>query len=209
MLHHPVQLSGMPLSLPRRQILSRLGCSGQTRIPAAQMAALNRNIQRAFAAISPAGTYGRLKILVNDSQSVLLEDQTRIACPAVANMLKNCQEVWLAAATAGKQISELTSQCFAKGDTAAAAVCDAVGSECADAAMDFLQKYAARQFQRSGKTLTDCRFSPGYGSWPLTAQQDFFRWLDLPGLGLTLTNSMLLLPEKSVTALAGLIINPS
>ena len=202
MTHAPVKLNGMPLALPLGQIFARLGHTDHTSIPATQLEELNRIIQQAFAVISPRGTYCCRKIESHDAETILLEDSTRISCPGVASMLKNCQEVWLAAATIGKQISELTAECFARGDAAAATVCDAVGSECADAAMDFLQNYAASQLKRSGRILTDSRFSPGYGKWPLSAQKKFFQWLDLQNLGLTLTESMLLIPEKSVTALA-------
>ena len=194
----------MPLTLPYRQILSRLGYSDQTKVPAQQLDLLTKQIQSAFALISPKGVYTCLAIANNDGQTVTLADHTQIACPAVAKMLKNCQDVWLAAATIGEQTSELTAKYFAEGEGAAATITDAVGSECADAVMDFLQTYAAAQLKRSGKILSDCRFSPGYGNWPLTAQKDFFAWLDLQELGLTLNDSMLLIPEKSVTALAGL-----
>ena len=207
MLYQSITLSAMPLTLPRRQILSRLGYSEQTRLPDCQLDTLNRNIQRAFATISAKGIYTCQKIDSNDGETVILADQSKIACPAVAGMLKHCQEVWLAATTVGKQITELTAACFSEGDAAAATVCDAVGSECADAAMDFLQNYAATQLKRSNRTLTDCRFSPGYGKWPLEAQKDFFRWLNLSSLGMTLTDSLFLIPEKSVTALAGVRVN--
>jgi len=209
MLFQSQTLTAMPLTLPRRQILSRLGYSEQTRIPASQLDILNRNLHRAFATISAKGVFACQKIDRNDGETVILADQTRIDCKAVAGMLKHCQEVWLAATTVGNQISELTAACFSEGDAAAAAVCDAVGSECADAAMDFLQNYAAAQLKRSNRIVTDCRFSPGYGNWLLTAQKDFFGWLDLKTMGLTLTDSMLLLPEKSVTALAGVQVHGS
>lgn len=198
----------MPLTLPYRQIMSRLGYSDQTKVPAQQLDLLTKHIQSAFALISPKGVYTCLAIANNDGQIVTLEDNTQIACPGVAKMLKNCQEVWLAAASIGREISELTAKKFAAGDGAAASITDAVGSECADAAMNFLQTYAATQLKRSGRILSDCRFSPGYGNWPLTAQKNFFSWLNLEELGLTLNDSMLLIPEKSVTALAGLKSNP-
>jgi hypothetical protein len=199
----------MPLTLPYRQIMSRLGFKEQTIVPASQMEVLKNNMQRAFAVISAKGVCGWQKIDSNDGQSVLLEDHSRIDCPGVAAMLKNCQEAWLAAATVGKEISDLTATCFAEGDAAAAAVCDAVGSECADAAMDFLQKYAATQMKKKGRIMADCRFSPGYGKWELDAQKDFFKWLDLQKLGMSLTGGLLLLPEKSVTALAGIKVKSS
>jgi len=196
----------MPLSLPYRQVLSRLGFKEQTIVPARQMELLKHTMQRAFAVISAKGTCAYQKITSNNGQSVVLADDSRIDCPAVARMLKNSQEAWLAAVTVGQEISDLTTTCFAEGDAAAAAVCDAVGSECADAAMDFLQKYAATQLKRDGRSISDCRFSPGYGNWTLDAQKDFFKWLDLQKLGMSLSSGMALIPEKSVTALAAVRI---
>ena len=49
------------------------------------------------------------------------------------------------------------------------------------------------------------RFSPGYGDLPLTVQREFFTLLDCPRkIGLTLNDSMLMSPSKSVTALIGI-----
>ena len=48
------------------------------------------------------------------------------------------------------------------------------------------------------------RFSPGYGDFPLTAQRDIFAILDCPKrIGLSLNQSLLLSPTKSVTAVIG------
>ncbi len=48
------------------------------------------------------------------------------------------------------------------------------------------------------------RFSPGYADFPLQAQRDIFRLLDCArGIGLTLTDSLLMSPTKSVTAIVG------
>ncbi len=49
------------------------------------------------------------------------------------------------------------------------------------------------------------RFSPGYGDLPLAMQRDILQFLDAPlKIGLTLTDSMLLTPTKSVTAIVRL-----
>ena len=49
------------------------------------------------------------------------------------------------------------------------------------------------------------RFSPGYGDLPLSLQRDIFRVLDCPRkIGLTLNESLLMSPSKSVTAIVGL-----
>ena len=49
------------------------------------------------------------------------------------------------------------------------------------------------------------RFSPGYGDLPLNLQGDLFQILDCPRkIGLTLNQSLLMSPSKSVTALMGI-----
>ena len=53
------------------------------------------------------------------------------------------------------------------------------------------------------------RFSPGYGDYPISLQRDFLRLLDAPRkIGLSLSESCLLVPAKSVTAVAGLSASP-
>lgn len=48
------------------------------------------------------------------------------------------------------------------------------------------------------------RFSPGYGDYPISVQSDLIRWLDAGKLiGLTVTDSDILIPRKSVTAVIG------
>lgn len=53
------------------------------------------------------------------------------------------------------------------------------------------------------------RFSPGYGDLPLTLQKDIVNCLQLQKMiGLTVTDSGLLLPQKSITAFIGLFDKP-
>ena len=49
------------------------------------------------------------------------------------------------------------------------------------------------------------RFSPGYGDFSLEHQREFFRILEVQKkIGVTLTESLLMMPSKSVTAVIGL-----
>ena len=50
------------------------------------------------------------------------------------------------------------------------------------------------------------RFSPGFGDLELTTQKDIFKVLDCSKkIGLTLNDSLLMSPTKSVTAFVGII----
>ena len=52
---------------------------------------------------------------------------------------------------------------------------------------------------------TKPRFSPGYGDFPLDFQRDIFATMSLAkNIGITLNNSLLMSPSKSVTAVIGI-----
>lgn len=62
----------------------------------------------------------------------------------------------------------------------------------------------AAQTAAEGLTLRP-RFSPGYGDFPISCQRALLRALEAPKrIGLTATETMMLTPTKSVTALVGL-----
>lgn len=76
----------------------------------------------------------------------------------------------------------------------------ALGTERVESLCDAFEYY----LKEEGYHLTR-RFSPGYGDVPLELQRDVFRALDCPRqIGLTLTDSLLMSPSKSVTAIIGL-----
>ena len=53
------------------------------------------------------------------------------------------------------------------------------------------------------------RFSPGYGDLPINMQKDIFAALDCPRkIGLSLNESLLMSPSKSVTAIIGVSARP-
>ena len=57
--------------------------------------------------------------------------------------------------------------------------------------------------------LDICRFSPGYGDLPLEIQKDLCRMLNASRrIGLTVSESMLMVPCKSVTAVIGIAEEP-
>ncbi len=49
------------------------------------------------------------------------------------------------------------------------------------------------------------RFSPGYGDWDVHAQPDLLRLTQAETIGVSLTESFMLRPRKSVTAVIGLL----
>ena len=115
--------------------------------------------------------------------------------------LEGCDEIVLFACTAGaemdRRISRAKLQSPAKG-----LLMHAIGAQQVEGGCDRLCRQLAEQFP--DKQLTD-RYSPGYGDLPLEMQRDVMTALDCGRtVGIILTDSLLMTPSKSVTAIIGM-----
>ena len=117
--------------------------------------------------------------------------------------LRGCEEVILFAATLGIQVDQLIRK-RSKAGISQAVVMQAVAAAMIEAYCDKWQETLRASFQRQGKYLRP-RFSPGYGDFPLKYQVPFLQALDCPKtIGLTVTDTLILVPSKSVTAVMGI-----
>ena len=117
---------------------------------------------------------------------------------SLARHLEGCEAAVVFGATVGLELDRLL---FRAGHTSPArAVClQAVGSERIEALCDLFEDEMRTEYG-----AVRSRFSPGYGDLPLAFQRELFRVLDCPRtIGLTLNESMLMSPSKSVTAVIG------
>ncbi len=89
-------------------------------------------------------------------------------------------------------------------DQVKAAVFQATGAMYIEKCVDLLNEKISEEAQAQGKN-TRPRFSPGYGDLSLEVQKDFFRLLPCQKIGLTLMDTLIMSPEKSVTAFVGII----
>lgn len=194
-------LNPIPLTLPERAILSRLGGNRHlTVIAPAEIARYRAWMLEALQAMRPRGRYAVCPIVRNDGEYLELAAGPVWRSAPLCALVGDAPLLWLGAVTLGGGVTELVAA--AREDMARAVVCDAAGSECADQGMEILQQQAARTLSRRGYVLGLRRFSPGYGNLTLTVQREMFALLDLPALGMALTEPCIMLPEKSVTAVA-------
>ena len=119
----------------------------------------------------------------------------------LAKSLKNCSKVIVFAATVGVEIDRLISR-YTKLSPSRSLMISAIGAERIEALCD---EFCVDMINQLGLPLTP-RFSPGYGDLPLETQKDIFNILDCnKNLGISLNESLLISPSKSVTAFAGIL----
>ncbi len=111
--------------------------------------------------------------------------------------LSGCKGIILFGATVGLEIDRLIAR-YSVTSPAKSLLFQAIGAERIESLCD--------RFNYEIKLSKDTvpRFSAGYGDFPIEAQRDIFSALDCERkIGLTLNNSLLMSPSKSVTAIIG------
>ena len=117
--------------------------------------------------------------------------------------LDGCEDIILFAATVGIELDRLIMR-YGKTEPSIALCLQAIGSERVESLCDAFCDDMKRQYASLGKILRP-RFSAGYGDLPLSLQRDIIGTLQTPkSIGVTLNESLLMSPSKSVTAIIGI-----
>lgn len=121
----------------------------------------------------------------------------------VAHYLKGSSHVALFLCTAGDIFTRLTKELNAQGDFMEAFVADAIGSLTVERAMDYIQSRLSVTLEAEALSITN-RYSPGYCNWHLSGQQNLFRLIGHNPVGVSLSDSCLMSPIKSVSGVIGI-----
>ena len=197
-------IKGIRPSYNKSLILTRLGYKrGVTGFDEDFQRLLDSTIKRAENLCSLALAYRMVGIDENDNGAVRLEDGTVLSRKSVVEdavpIAKAADGLNGRLAYNGRDQTLMDS-----GKASEAVIMDAAASEIADAGLDFLMDYIGTFLRRQGKALTKHRFSPGYGDFNIEQQAHFARLLDIKELGISMTDTCMLVPEKSVLAIAGI-----
>ncbi len=123
-----------------------------------------------------------------------------VCSSGLAKHLLGCQEVLIFAATIGIELDRIITKQSVLSPSKAV-LFQAIGAQQIEALCNTFCQDIAQQNQ----WICTRRFSPGYGDVSLEVQKEIFRVLDCEKrIGLTLNNSLLMLPTKSVTAFVGI-----
>ena len=118
------------------------------------------------------------------------------------NNLKNCHKVYLLACTLGPQVDSLIRKTQFT-DQVMASVFQSTGAMYIEEVVDFANNQIA-QIEKNQNNFTRPRFSPGFGDVSLENQKHFFNLLPCSKIGLSLMDTLIMAPEKSVTAFIGI-----
>ena len=119
----------------------------------------------------------------------------KVVSHSLMRNLDGCQSIVLFAATIGLEMDRLIAR-QARLSPARAHMLEAIGTERIESLCDLF----CAEIENARP-----RFSPGYGDAPLDLQRAIFAALDCPKhIGVSLNESLLMTPRKSVTAIVGM-----
>ena len=170
---------------------------------------------------------GSARVPVNDTMTALMEECEKLVLEAavpkfryevrdlpwpdimagedVGRHLDGCEKAVLMCATLGAGVDKLL-RVMQVQDMAKAVVIDALASVAIEQVCEKFDDLIHEEYPDWYQTF---RISPGYGDYPIEMQRNVLQLLDAPRkIGLTVNDSMLLVPTKSETAVMGLSREP-
>lgn len=121
----------------------------------------------------------------------------------ITRYLTDAREIAVFVATAGREFEALLHRIKASGDIVREFMADMIGSEIAEAAGLILARVLAEEQALRGYAISNS-YSPGYCGWHVREQQTLFALLPENPCGITLSESCLMTPIKSISGVIAL-----
>lgn len=123
---------------------------------------------------------------------------------AICALMEGAQQVCLMMATLGAELESRSRRYLEEKAVFRGYLLDRMGSYLAEKEMRELDGEITEAYRREGKTTTK-RYSPGYRDFSMEAQKVFFDLFGPMIPGLSLLPGFLLKPEKTITAVKGVL----
>lgn len=121
----------------------------------------------------------------------------------IERQLKGSEAYALFICTSGVEFEAYQQRLKQEGDMVRVFIADSLGSVIAEKTADQMEQAVQKSIEKLGWHHTN-RFSPGYCGWHVSQQQLLFRQFPPSPCGVTLTDSSLMLPIKSVSGIMGI-----
>ncbi|TKG94608.1 hypothetical protein EYV94_11710 [Puteibacter caeruleilacunae] len=199
------QLTIDELAIDRKSIARLLGFeTEQLEQPYLDMVEQELQLAKSYVRIEGGVVQSEQKLVVDVKQGIVAVNGVSFNVGRqVAGYLKKSEQAILFVCTAGKDISDRSKELMNKGDLVEGFIVDILGSVIVEAGMDAIHEQLKQEFQTTGLAVTN-RYSPGYCSWDVAEQHKLFSLMPDNFCDITLTESSLMEPVKSVSGIIGI-----
>ncbi len=154
--------------------------------------------------MTPRGGYARFETKAPDSREEIEIEGTRFQTgKIIRNMLRGAEEYAFFVVTAGPEPESLARELIDSGEYLEGYIVDLIGSGIVESVASQVHQHISDLATSRGKKVTN-RYSPGHCSWDVSEQQKLFRLLPDGCCGISLSDSSLMSPIKSVSGIVGI-----
>ncbi len=141
-----------------------------------------------------------------DAKFLAINNQLIKVGQIITKYMHNCSHFAAFVVTAGMEFDEYCNHLKADGDIVSEFIAYSIGTEIAEAAVRYVSEKVAAEAIAMNMGYTHS-YSPGYCSWHVREQENLFKIMPEKPCGITLNESNLMFPEKSVSGIIGLGTN--
>lgn len=189
--------------IDKNEVLRYMGYNGQA-LDENITGLVDNCIEEIKTLIEARYVYAYCKIVRRDNKLKLKECSLELTGSSINKHLQHCDSCILLAVTLGNAV-DMRIRYYEKFNMTKAVIMDSCATTAVEEICDKVCSEIDEEIKQQGKSLTS-RFSPGYGDLPISIQKDFLSALEAERkIGLTASDHSILIPRKSVTAVAGII----
>jgi len=163
-------------------------------------------INRGYNLFKPQGIYSSTKIKqisFSDGRVDLKNGFSLNFSNSIINLLKGTSYLVLGVVTIGSSLENKVSEFFTQGEYPRAIALDAVGTVAVESLSRYIRNLVCQEAKEQYFKTTRY-FSPGYGDWDIGQQKDIFKVIPTNKIGVSLTESCMILPRKSLSWIIGI-----
>ncbi len=148
----------------------------------------------------PKGLIGGISTI--DLENILTIAGGNIINSVISSLFRKSNDLALYVFTLGAVISDTINDLFNKNEFALGSMLDSIASAAADRGGEYGERFFHSHLNELGSIAPGHRvlmYSPGYCGWDITGQRKLFRYLKPGDIGISLNESSLMTPIKSIS----------
>lgn len=163
--------------------------------------ALTSCMIKARSLAEPKYTFEEKKILRLGDDFIELEGGIKFLTGKIPPFIRGSGSLVLFVVTIGDKIEKEAGILTSGTDPLSGYLLDRIGSFAVESLAERLEKRLRKDYSLIKKSVSS-RFSPGYCDWPVEEQFKMIKALDFSKAGVELTEGCMMLPKKSISAIA-------
>lgn len=191
------------MDVDKQEILSNIGYADEYQPSVRIISLVNDYIENYHDLIASSYSYVIRDIVSVAGNLITIEGSITLKSRVIARLLERCEKAAIFALTIGNHLEDMVAYLAENKLVLQATVLDAIGSSAAERLAAYVSDRIKRIANLEG-LVTSQRFSPGYCDWAVSQQKKVFKALRGDTAGIRLTESLLMIPRKSVSGIIGI-----